>query len=385
MGAGGLVWTAVKPVTQEKQEKKDPHHDEPGHEGRVKLNDARRAATGIEVVAASKKTLPELVHTTGTFEVNADRVAHLGSRLSGNILEVSEKGFLGIRVEKGDELAHIHSLEFGKAQTDYLKALAVLGLRQKTYEREKDLADRKISSGRELLEAESEFAQAKIDLQAGHNQLEVLGLGKEEVDLLVAGKSRLGCLVIRAPISGTIIEKHVVRGEHVGTESNLFTIADLDRLWLMADIYDRDLARIGKGQAVESHHAGDPGISFTGRTTHVAETMNPETRTLKVRVEVENKDGKLKPGMFASVDIAVAERPNALVVPEAALQAQNRIPIVFVEEEKNVFERRVVRPGVRFGGFVEILDGVKEGEKVVTSGSFLLKSELEKESFGGGD
>jgi cobalt-zinc-cadmium efflux system membrane fusion protein len=135
--AGGTLW-AFRP------QEKPAHKEEPGHENHVKLNDARRAAAGIEVVPCEKRTLPVLVRTTGTVEVNADRVAHLASRLQGTVLEVSEKGHLGIRVEKGDELSTIHSLEFGKAQTDYLKALALQGLRQKTYDREKDLAERKI-------------------------------------------------------------------------------------------------------------------------------------------------------------------------------------------------------------------------------------------------
>jgi cobalt-zinc-cadmium efflux system membrane fusion protein len=378
----GTVWTLRSP--QEKQSH-EAHKEDHGHKGRIQLNDSRRSAAGIEVVLCGRRSLPEIVRTTGTVEVDADRVAHLASRQAGTVLDVSEKGHLGIRVEKGDELSTIHSLEFGKAQTDYLKVLALQGLRQKTYAREKDLADRKISSGRELLEAEAELSQAKIDLQAAQNQLEVLGLGKEEIDALVAGKAHLGCMSLRAPIEGTIIEKHVVRGEHVGTETNLFTIADLDRLWLFADIYERDLARVAKGQRAEGRLAGYPDSTFAGQISHVGETMSVETRTLKVRIEVENKQGKLKPGMFASVDIAVAERPNCLSLPESAIQSQRQIPIVFVEEDKNVFERRPVRLGIRFGGFVEILDGVKEGESVVTSGSFLLKSELEKESFGGGD
>ncbi len=379
--AGGSLWT----LSAQEKEKHEGHKDDDARAGRVKLTDARRSAAGIEVVTCGRRTLPELIRTTGTIEVNADRVAHLGSRLAGTILEVSEKGHLGVRIEKGDELAVIHSLEFGKAQTDYLKALSLQNLRQKTHDREKDLADRKISSGREFLEAEAELAQAKIDLQASHNQLEVLGLGKEEIDALVAGKAHLGCITLRAPIAGTIIEKHVVRGEHVGTESNLFTIADLEHLWLFADIYERDLARIAKGQRAESRLAAYPDLTFAGQITHVGETMNVEIRTLKVRIEVENKEGKLKPGMFTSVSIAVAERANALALPEAAIQTQRQQTILFVEQEKNVFERRLVRTGIRFGGWVELLEGVGEKDNVVTSGSFLLKSELEKDSFGGGD
>ncbi len=354
-------------------------------EGRVELTDARRAAAGIETAACERLTLPEVVHTTGTLETNADRLAHLGSFLPGFVREVTEKGYLGVRVAKGDELAVIHSLEFGETQTAYLKARAVNDLRQKSHDREKDLFERKISSGREFIEAEADLAQAKIDLQAARNRLEVLGLGPEEIDALVAGQAALGAMRLRSPLAGTVIGKHVVRGEHVEAESDLFEIADLDRVWLFADVYERDLARVARGQKAECTLAAWPGVRFAGAVTHVAEVMNAETRTLKVRIEIDNPEGRLKPGMFASVDIAVAERTDVPAVPEAAVQTQRRQTIVFVETAKNVFDRRPVDVGVRFGGRVEIRDGLKGGETVVAAGSFLLKSELEKESFGGED
>ncbi len=356
-----------------------------GESGVVRLSDAAREAAGIQTEACGPRTMPELIHTTGTVEVNAERVVHLNSRLPGVALDISEKGRIGARVDKGDDLALVHSLEFGKAQTDHLRAGAVLGLRQKTFDREKDLFDRKISSGREFLEAESDLQQARIDLEASRNQLDVLGLGGEEIDALASGKSALGRMALRAPIAGTVIEKHFVRGEHVDTESTLFTITDLDHLWIFGDIYERDLARVAVGQTAECWLAAYPETPFPGRITHVGETMNVETRTLKVRIEVENKDGRLKPGMFAEVNIGAAERTGVPAVPESAVQIQGRLPIVFIERERNVFARRGVRTGVRFGGYVEIAEGLDAGAAVVTSGSFLLKSELEKASFAGED
>lgn len=362
----------------------DPKHEEHGDEGRVKLNDQRRAAAGIEVVACERRTLPEVVHTTGTIEVNADRVAHLGSRLPGIVLEVTPKGFLGTRVEEGDALAIVHSIDFGKAQMEYRKALQIVDLRQKTFDREKGLYERKVSSGREFIESETELAQAQIDLQTARNQLEVLGVGKEEIDQLPSGKVPSGCMTLRSTLRGVIIEKHVVKGEHVDMESSLFTIADVERLWVFADIYERDLSRVRNGQAAQIYIAAHTGTPFPATVTYVPETMNVETRTLQVRIEVQNKDGRLKPGMFVEVDLAVSERADVLAVPESAVQVLRSRPIVFVEEEPNVFELRVVRTGVRFGGYVEILEGLDEKDKVVTSGSFLLKSEMEKEGFEAG-
>jgi cobalt-zinc-cadmium efflux system membrane fusion protein len=356
--------------------------DAPSKDGKVEISDEQRSAAGIEVGMCTKHLMPELVRTTGTMEPNADEVAHIGARLPGTAVDVTEKGALGIDVEKGDVLAWVDSLEFGKAQTDFLKARAVLDLREKSRDRERALVERKISSGRELQEAESEFAQARIDLDAARNQLTVLGLPGEDIDAIGSGKMPLGRMAIRAPIAGRVVEKHVVRGEHVDTESNLFTLANLCCVWVFADIYERDLGRIANGQSAEVVVAAFPGEVFAGKIGHVADFMDQETRTLKVRVELDSCKGKLKPGMFATIEIAVSEKAEALAVPEAALQSDHQVEMVFVEESHGVFQRRQVRTGVRFGGHVEILDGLVEGDRVATSGSFLLKSELEKESFG---
>lgn len=362
----------------------DDHDDEEREEGRVTLTDKQRAASGIEVVVCGRRTLPEIIRTTGTVQVNADEVSHLGSPVAGFVEEIKPAGFLGAHVDEGDPLVKISSLEFGKLQTEYRRAMAIRNLREKNHDLEKRLNERRISSGRELLEAETALEEAKISLEAARNQLEILGLGKAELARLEEGGAPLGMLLLRASIHGKIIDKHIVRGEHVDTESDLFTITNLHKLWVIADIYDRDISRVARKQTAEVLAGSYPGLAFRGEITHVSDTLDTKTRTLKVRVETENEDLKLKPGMFVTVKIAVGKRENVLVVPEAALQGYRKETIVFVEEERNVFEPRMIRPGVRFGGYVEVLRGIEEGDKVVTSGGFLLKSELEKDSFGGG-
>jgi len=349
--------------------------------GRLSLTEEGRAAANIDVFETTRRTLPELIHTTGTVEIDADRVAHLGARLPGFALEVTEKGRLGQQVVEGDALVVVQSLEFGKAQIEYRKALQMLDLRQRTFDRERDLFDRKISSGSDFVEAESNLAQARIDLEAAANGLEVAGVDADELAAIAAGGARLGCIRVRAPIAGTIIEKHVVRGEHVDTETDLFTIADVEHFWLFADIYERDLARIAKEQRAEVRIAAWPDEVFAGRITYVSDVMDVETRTLKVRIELKNRDGKLKSGMFAAASIAVGSRPDVVAVPLACIQSRRQQAIVFVETARNVFDRRLVRTGVRFDGDVEIVEGVQPGEKVVRSGAFLLQSELEKEDF----
>ncbi len=379
-----LLWARIAHRSgDEPDPEATPGAEEAPSNGKVKLSDAKQAAAGIGVCACQPATLPEELSTTGSVELDADHVAHVGSRLPGIVHEVSPKATLGARVQKGDELLSIDSTEFGRAQIEYVKAIATLSARQKTYAREKELFDQKIGSGREFIEAEAELAQANVDLQAARNQLEVLGLSDGDVQALGEGKAPLGRLVLRAPVSGTVIEKHGVPGEHVDTESSLFTIADLDSIWLLADVYERDISRLAVGQQAEVFVAAHPAHSFKGVVTVVKDTMDVATRTLKVKIDIDNKEGCMKPGMFASVHLTLAERKDVLTVPESAIQTQGKQEIVFVECGPGEYERREVRTGLRHGGIVEVVEGLRQGEMVVTAGGYLLVSELDKGSFEG--
>ncbi len=381
--ASVLLWARFGNRPEDAPVPEEPTTEAAPPSDRIELTESKRAAAGIEVCPCSRATLPEELTTTGVMEMDADRVAHVGSRLPGIVYEVSPKATLGARVAKGDVLLSIDSTEFGRAQVDFLKAIATLDAREKTYAREKDLFDQKIGSGREFIGAEAELAQARVELQAARNQLEVLGLSDGDVQSFREGKAPLGRLTLRAPVGGTVIEKHVVQGEHVDTESNLFTIADLGHVWLLADVYERDIPRIAVGQRAEVLVAAHPDHPFIGVMSVVRDTMDAETRTLKVKVDIDNKEGALKPGMFATVRLTLSERKDVLTVPESAIQVQGKQEIVFVETASGVFERREVHTGLRHEGRVELLDGVREGEKVVASGGYLLVSELDKGSFEG--
>lgn len=377
--------SVAPPHPPPQEEHEDEQHQDSEGPDRIKLTDAQRAAAGIETIPVSRRSMPILVRTTGTVEANADRLAHVGSLVDGVVQSVTEKGDLGVHVEPGDTLAVLHSVQMGEAQTDFLKSMGLLKLAEKNYEREKSLFERKVTSGKELLEAESEREQARIERQMAEARLRILGYPEEELHRLKRGEIEPdGRVRIIAPIEGAIIDKHVVRGEFVGPQTTLFVVADLHILWVQAHVYERELSRIRTEQAAEVSVAAYPEVRFPGEVTYVCDTMDEQTRTVKARVVVSDESHRLKPGMFAQVHIGVGQREQVTAVPEGAVQAFEGAKVVFVEEKPNECEVRKVATGVRFGGWVEILRGVEEGETVVMAGAFLLKSEMEKGSFQGG-
>lgn len=360
-------------------------HGEGEEEGVVRLTPERRAAAGINTRAVERMSMPVIVRTTGTIEPDANRLAHVGPLVAGVVESVTEQGHLGRAVAPGDTLAVLHSVEIGGAQSEYLRALAMLRLAEQNHERVQALHDRRVTSGRDLLDVQAALEAARIDAQATEAQLGILGLSPEMIAELRQQETLPdGHFEISAPIQGVIIEKHMVQGEFVSAESALFTVADLSRLWVQSNIYERDLARIRAGLRVEVSVAAYADARFPGTIEYVGAVMDEQTRTVRARVVVDEHGGRLRPGMFAQVHIEVERREAVLAVPESAVQSYAGADVVFFEEEPNHFEVRRIVTGVRFGGFVEVVEGIEEGIPVVSEGAFLLRSELEKGSFEAG-
>ena len=181
-----------------------------------------------------------------------------------------------------------------------------------------------------------------------------------------------------------IIEKHITTGASVDQKEPIFRIADLQNVWVIASVYEKDIARMKKGQSASVRTKAHADSVFEGKITWVADTMDERTRTLKVRIEVDNTKRLLKPGMFVRANVVVDAKEDVISVPAAAVRRQGGETIVFVDEGGGRFERREVEIGSQAGGRVEVRKGLKSGERVVAEGSFILKSELEKEGFGGG-
>lgn len=187
-------------------------------------------------------------------------------------------------------------------------------------------------------------------------------------------------LELKAPIDGVIIERKSTVGELVDKSSEIYTISDPTDLWVIAEIKERDIAAVKVGQEAAYTVLAYPGEQFHGKVVRTGNQVENDSRTLEVRIETSNGDGRLKPGMFADVEITTTVLRDVLVIPDTALQTDEENQIVFVALDANKFEKRVVKLGMEQHGRVQVLDGIKSGEKVVTDGSFILKSEMLKAS-----
>lgn len=360
----------------EHKEEKDGHegHDEHGEAGFVKMTAELQKQNGIVVAPAKKQRLGGVISAIGKVEVNADRIAHVSPRISGKIVAV--RSSLGDSVAVGQTLATLDSVELGEALNRYNQSKTKLALAQSNMERIKSLVEKKIAPRKDILLAETDFKTAQTELHTDEERLLLYGVSVS--DLAVEGRKK-PLLAVRSPIGGIITEKHAIVGELSDPSKSLYTVADLSTVWVMADINEKDLAKVRKGQPATVMVGAYPDLKFRGRINHIADVVDEATRTVKARIEVANPGRKLKPEMFATAELALpSDAALVLAVPEDALQELNGKKVLFVAENEAEFEARQVETGRAAGGMVEVISGLKEGELYAVKGAFMLKAELKK-------
>ncbi|GLI37967.1 efflux RND transporter periplasmic adaptor subunit [Geobacter hydrogenophilus] len=349
-------------------------HDEHGEEKLVRMAPEVQKQSGVAVAAAQMQRLPGVISATGKVEANADRIAHVSPRISGKV--VSVRASLGDNVSVGQQLVTLDSVELGEALSRYHQSKTRLALAQSSMDRIKTLVDKKIAARKDILQAETDYRIAQTELHSDEERLSLYGVALSD---LKGDNHRKPLLPVRSPISGIITEKHAIVGELADPAKSLYTIADLSSVWVLVDIHEKDLAKVRRGQPATVIVAAFPDQKFRGRITYLADFVDEATRTVKARVEVANPGRKLKPEMFATVELALAaDAPPVLAVPEDAVQELDGRKLIFVAESDAAFAARPVELGRASGGMVEVLSGLKEGERYAIKGSFLLKSELKK-------
>jgi membrane fusion protein, heavy metal efflux system len=328
----------------------------------VRLGEAEVVATG---------SLP----VTGTITYDANRVSHVGPKTDGRI--VGLRADLGAQVARGGVLALLESAQIGALRADLREAQALVEIAVENFEREQRLEAQGISSRRELLDARAELRRAESAMQSAASQLRLLG----------ADDGQGGQFALSAPFAGVVVEKHASLGEVVGPSDQIFTIADLSRLWIELDVFERNLGDIAVGQPVRVTTTAYPSRVFPGEIVYVGDILDPETRTVRARVEVENADGALKPGMFARAEIETRSGTGVetVVVPREAVQDIDGQTMIWVPGgAAGEFVATPVEVGADRGdGRVPVLSGLEAGDVLVTEGAFTLKSELSKGEFGG--
>lgn len=353
---------------------------------------------GIETETITPQPIAGAILATGKILVPEDHVAVIGPVNEGRLVRLYAGQ--GSIVKKGQKLADLESADIDQAEADYIKALAdnenarrtstaEVKFAQATFDRTKMLFEKTITAGKNLQQAEhdlevakaaaaSNVASTKAALTAARRHLLILGLKESDVDGLVSKPELAAVFSLTSPIGGIVVERNATIGATVGSDANLFKIIDLSSVWVDANVFEKDLDRVKFGQEVKVAVTAFPGSSFSGRVILVSSVVDPDTRSVKVRTEVPNADGRLKPDMFANVQIITDLHRTAISIPQAAVLKDGDKMVVFVSEG-NGYKQRTVITGIEGNDRVEIVEGLKAGDKVVVKGNYLLLQQSKPE------
>ncbi|HSN03531.1 MAG TPA: efflux RND transporter periplasmic adaptor subunit [Nitrospira sp.] len=312
---------------------------------------------------------------------NERAMADITTLVRGRVVDVYAD--LGQQVEANALLAILYSSELGLAQSAYLKSRAKLHVAEQAYARAKFLLQEQVIGEAEAQRRHAELLSMQAEAHEARDHLKLLGMSDEEFRRLDKSRDIRSHVPIVAPFAGRIIGRNLTRGEVVETTEKLFVVADLSEVWVRANIPEKDIPFVHSihasgGTQAEVRVNAYPREIFKGTITYVGDVLDPATRTMQLRLELPNPEGRLKPEMFASIRLYSESQPDRLAVPESALQRDQDRTFVFVQRNANEYEVRDVQTGESNGTITTILGGLSEGDQVVTHGAFVLKSELFK-------
>ncbi len=365
----------------------------PAAEGVVVLGDQAARDAGVETGEVRRLTRTEKLEAPGVIALDEAKTARIGCSVEGRVLRVLSE--VGDRVHSGKRLAELNSRVIHDVWADYRKAVAERRRREteaafakqgaeratRLYEAKAISLQEKRRADVEQVAAIEELDLANTEVRRAEEALEHLGITNKEDPAGESGEE----IPVTSPIEGVVLEKNVTTGTAVTAGMPLFVVSDLSSLWAIAEVDETRAPLIKEGLPVAIRVSGYPDRSFPGTITFVGDVINPKTRRVAVRCRVANKDGLLKPEMYASISLSEGAPHPILAVPASAIQDVDGKNAVFVVSTPGTFVKREVSPGTEAEGWTEVLSGVKEGEKIATKGTFLLKSELLKASQPAGD
>jgi cobalt-zinc-cadmium efflux system membrane fusion protein len=320
----------------------------------------------IETVTESSGSTS--VSLPGRVTFDEDHTQRLASPIDGRAVNILAK--LGDKVRAGQPLIQLSSPNVGQLQADAQKAMADLTVAQKAIDRVHKLQEDGAVADKEVAQADGEFRKAKSDYARSTAQLKALGVSPTDPAVNAA---------LRAQIPGIVVERNVLVGQEVRADqaTPLLTVSSLDAVWVLADAYEQDLALVSEGDPVSIRVPAYPGETFPGKVGHIGEVVDPATRTVKIRCVASNPGHRLKPEMFAKVDVQNVSGRKFITVPAKAVLSEGDKSLVIVATEGSVFRTRRVDVGPETDGNVRILNGLTPGEKIVTDGAIFMKREIE--------
>jgi cobalt-zinc-cadmium efflux system membrane fusion protein len=323
----------------------------------------------VQVLTVQPTTLPRSLRLTGAVAYNSFRTTPVITQVSGPVSRVVVVP--GQKVHQGEPMLYVASPDYSQLRTNYLKAKEAYALAQKSYARARDLYEHKAIAEQNLEQAQSAEVQASGDLASSQAALKVMGI--TDPDELVKGPPSFE-VPVRAPISGEVVEQDVSAGQLIqpGT-TQCFMISDIGSVWVLVNIYQKDLPYVRVGDTVAIRTETYPE-AFHGRISYVAASLDPNTRTLQARIETNNPGEKLKKDMYVVATVNAGTIPNAIALPDAAvLRDSENQPFVYAAAGSNQFGRRSVTLGESLNGQTQIISGLKAGDQVIGNGSLFLQ------------
>jgi cobalt-zinc-cadmium efflux system membrane fusion protein len=327
---------------------------------RIKIGEPRMAQVGGSLIVAAR------------VDVDETRVGRVGAPVMGRITELDVRE--GQQVTRGQMIAMLNSTGLSDAQLSLLKAISQQQLAQRAVERAEQLLNAGVIGTAELRRREAELTQANADIAASRDQLRILGLPQDALENLERTRSINSTLRITANMDGTVLQRHIAIGEVIEPADTLVEIADLGNLWLIADIPEQSAGNVVAGQSVDAEIAALPGQQIHGTLSFVSATVNPETRTVRARMDLPNPNRKYKPAMLATMTIHDPTQQK-LVVPSAAVVRDDGKEMVFVETAPGDYMLHEVTLGEERGGNRVVIDGLQPGQRIIVDGAFHLNNE----------
>jgi cobalt-zinc-cadmium efflux system membrane fusion protein len=376
-GAGVAVRSGQEAVDDAGQRRRDGASNNE-QSSIVKLTDDQIGAAGIELAPVQDGILAHRIIVPGTIVPDANRIARVSVKLSATVAELHKN--LGDGVTKDEVVAVLESREVAGAKSEFLAARLTKELNKDLYERDKQLWERRVTSEQLLLRSRNAAAQATMNLDIARQKLFALGLSEKEIEVLPEQpETSLRRQDVRAPMSGRIVDRKVDLGAAVGRdnlETELFTIADLDRVWVELAVSPTDLPLVQEGQTVS---VAAHGLAYRaiGKIVFISPMLDRETHSARVVAEIGNPDGNWRPGSLVHCTVEIEEHSAPLTVPASAIQTVGKDKVVFVRTAEG-FEKRGVTLGQGDDRISEVLAGVRAGETIAVTNTFALKAEFLK-------
>jgi len=366
-----LVYGIISIESSNEDKEEDQHH----HHDFVTINASQLQTHQIETQQAKQGNLQHIIRAPTQLVVNPNQVAHVLPKVSG--IAATTKKNLGEQVTADEILATIESKEMAEAKLSYINALKKLQLTTNTYEREKELHEKMISSTQDYNEAKNQWESAEIELELSRQNLLTLGLNAKAIEELPSSPiDQLRIYQLRAPIAGQIIEKHITLGELINENQEVYLVANLSNVWAEISIFAQDRSLVKPGQNLKI--MTNDGRETRATVLYLSPIINENTRTSTAIAEIDNRSGNWLPGTFAQAEITVNESPVGVIVPREAVQNIEGSYSIFIAAADG-FSVRSVSLGKNDEKHYEVIEGLAPGETYAYKNTFLLKAELLKD------